>query len=137
MLSLGGKRETRDESAWRARQELEPPAVRERGALDDGKAEARASVPGARVVEAGEGTFQALDLVRRDAGSLVAHLDRHFRAARERLDLHRLAGVAKGVVDEVRHRAAHRHAREAEALDGMLDEPHVLADARVVLGELA
>ena len=92
---------------------------------------------GARVVEPREGTLQALDLVRRHARSAVAYLDRHLRIARHELELHRLAGIAQRIVDQVGDGAAHCHAREAKWLHRVVDQPHVLADPRVVLGELA
>ena len=50
-------------------------------ALDDGQPEAGAGGVAARGVEPGEGTLDAFDILRRNAGTVVAYFDRDFAGA--------------------------------------------------------
>ena len=110
--------------------------MRARDALDDRQAESRAAGAAARVIEARERPFHALELVGGNAGPAVAHFDRHARAVARGLDLDRIAGMAQRVVDQVGDRAAHRHAREDERRHPAGLEAHLAVDTPVVLDEL-
>src|SRR5512134_3617396 len=131
------EREARNQAAAVARQELEAAAMGARDALDDREAKPRATAPAARRVQPGERPLQPLGLVPGNARPAVAHLDHHAAlGSLPQFQLDRLAGVTQGVVDEVAHRAAYRHARKAEGPSVFLFQRNCFAKARVMLGDV-
>src|SRR4051794_38080353 len=86
-----------------------------RDALDDRQAQPGAAGPAARVVQAREGTLQALGLDFGYAGAAVEHFDADLIVFISRENLDRLPRIPQGVVDQVADGAAHGEAREAQS----------------------
>jgi hypothetical protein len=89
--SHGAQHQARDQAAALARQQFEAAVVGAGDALDDGEPEAGAGGVAARGFEAGEGTLDAFDILRGNAGAAVAHLDQKLAGGGAELQLDRVS----------------------------------------------